>query len=69
MWRKGTPTCYEQALVSDELWWVIQPPLPAQQPKLKGGRPPVPDRAALAGIIFVLKTVIPWGILPHEMGC
>jgi transposase len=29
----------------------------------------VPDRAALAGIIFVLKSGIPWEMLPLEMGC
>src|SRR5215208_1145110 len=32
-------------------------------------RPRVPDRAALTGIIFVLKTGIPWEYLPQEMGC
>jgi transposase len=56
-------------LVSDELWEVIQPLLPAEPPKPKGGRPRVSDRAALAGIIFVLKTGIPWEMLPPEMGC
>jgi len=29
----------------------------------------VPDRAALAGIVFVLKLGIPWRMLPPEMGC
>jgi transposase len=27
------------------------------------------DRAALTGILFVLKTGIPWEYLPPEMGC
>jgi len=27
------------------------------------------DRAALTGILFVLKTGIPWEMLPREMGC
>ena len=27
------------------------------------------DRAALSGIVFVLKTSIPWEMLPREMGC
>ena len=35
----------------------------------KPGRPRVPDRAALTGIIFVLKTGLPWEYLPQEMGC
>jgi transposase len=29
----------------------------------------VPDRACLTGIIFVLKSGIPWEMLPQEMGC
>ena len=45
-------------LVSDELWAVIQPLIPPERPKPKGGRPPVPDRQALTGILFVLKTGI-----------
>lgn len=56
-------------LVSDELWGAIEPLLPEEPPKPKGGRPGVPDRAALAGIIFVLKSGIPWEMLPIEMGC
>jgi transposase len=56
-------------LVTDELWEIIEPLLPPQPPKPKGGRPRVPDRAALSGIIFVLKSGIPWEMLPQEMGC
>jgi transposase len=56
-------------LVSDELWEIIEPLLPPEPPKPGGGRPRVPDRAALAGIIFVLKSGIPWEMLPKEMGC
>jgi transposase len=60
-----------QELVSDELWAVIEPelPRPKRRARWKGGRPRVPDRACLAGIIFVLKTGIPWEYLPQEMGC
>src|SRR6478672_2536610 len=56
-------------LVSDELWAVIEPLLPPQPPRPKGGRPRVSDRAALTGILFVLKTGTPWEMLPPEMGC
>jgi transposase len=56
-------------LVSDELWALVAPLLPAEPPKPKGGRPRVPDRAALTGIIFVLKSGIPWEMLPPELGC
>ncbi len=56
-------------LVSDELWEIIEPLLPEESPKPKGGRPRIDDRAALTGIIFVLKSGIPWEMLPQEMGC
>ena len=56
-------------LVSDELWALVAPLLPPEPPKPKGGRPRVPDRACLTGILFVLKTGIPWEYLPIEMGC
>ena len=56
-------------IVSDELWTVVEPLLPLEPPKPKGGRPRLPDRAALSGIIFVLRTGIPWELLPQEMGC
>ncbi len=57
------------SLVSDDLWAVVAPLLPVEPPKPKGGRPRVPDRAALTGIIFVLKSGIPWEMLPQELGC
>jgi transposase len=56
-------------LVSDELWAIVEPLLPAEPPKPKGGRPRVPDRACLTGIVFVLKTGLPWVSLPQELGC
>ena len=56
-------------LVSDDLWAVVAPLLPAEPPKPKGGRPRVPDRAALTGIVFVLRSGIPWEMLPQELGC
>ena len=56
-------------LVSDALWEAIAPLLPKEPPKPSGGRPRVPDRAALAGIVFVLRTGCPWRLLPTELGC
>ena len=56
-------------LVNDELWAVVEPLLPEEPPKPGGGRPRIDDRAALTGILFVLKTGIPWEMLPQEMGC
>ena len=56
-------------LVSDELWEIVEPLLPEEPPKPKGGRPRLDDRAALTGILFVLKSGIPREMLPQEMGC
>jgi transposase len=57
-------------LLPDELWEEIKPLLPRHKAKPgKRGRPPVDDRACLTGIIFVLRSGIPWEMLPLEMGC
>ncbi len=56
-------------LLPDDLWAVVEPLLPPAPPKPKGGRPRVPDRAALTGIVFVLRSGIPWELLPQELGC
>jgi transposase len=56
-------------LVSDELWNLVEPILP-KHPYVPGvGKARVPDRVCLTGILFVLKTGIPWEYFPHEMGC
>lgn len=57
------------ALLPDGLWNVIEPLLPLPKPKPHGGRPPLPDRACLRGILFVLRGGIPWEMLPKELGC
>src|SRR5918998_877178 len=57
-----------EPLVSDTLWALIAPLLPIRPPRPKGGRPPLDDRKALTGILFVLKSGIPWAMLPREMG-
>jgi transposase len=56
-------------ILSDELWNEIRLLLPPEWSKPKGGRPRVADRAALTGILFVLKTGVPWENLPQELGC
>ena len=58
-----------RALVPDDLWAAIEPLLPPARPKPRGGRPPIPDRAALTGIVFVLRSGVPWEMLSREMGC
>jgi transposase len=36
---------------------------------LKCGHPGLDDRATLTGILFVLRSGIPWEMLPAEMNC
>jgi transposase len=56
-------------LVPDELWALVEPLLP-KHPYVPGvGKARVPDRVCLTGIIFVLKTGLPWEDFPQEMGC
>ena len=58
-------------LVSDELWEMVQPLLPPAKPRRfrYPGRRRIDDRKALTGILFVLKSGIPWEMLPKEMEC
>jgi transposase len=56
-------------LVTDELWALVEPLLPVHRPCPQGGKPRVDDRVCLTGILFVLKTGIPWEDFPQEMGC
>lgn len=60
-----------KVLVTDELWAVVEPVLPAAKPRRfrYPGRKPIDNRRALTGILFVLKTGIGWEDLPQEMGC
>jgi transposase len=56
-------------LLPDALWDLIQPLLPAAPLRPKGGRPRLPDRVCLTGILFVLRSGIPWEMLPQELRC
>jgi len=57
-------------ILDDDLWEIIEPVIPKRKRRFRyPGRKPIPDRAALTGILFVLKTGIGWEDLPREMGC
>ena len=51
--------------INDVLWQSIEPLLPSRKYP-KGGRPRVPDRACLEGILFLLRTGCTWNRLPSE---
>src|SRR5215216_1003591 len=54
--------------VPDALWRAVAPLLPPEPPKPKGGRPRVPDRVVLTGILYRLRTGCQWKALPNEFG-
>ncbi len=54
--------------ISDDLWKRIEPLLPVEADKPLGGRPRVPDRVVMAGIVYRLKTGCQWKALPSEFG-
>jgi len=57
-----------EELVPDGLWERVAPLLPPQKNRHRyPGRRPVDDRAALAGIVFLLKTGIAWNQLPTSL--
>jgi transposase len=63
-------TTIAKPLVSDALWSRIARLLPPfHSPGLTGGRPRINDRAVLTGILFILKSGIPWEMRPEEMNC
>jgi transposase len=58
-------------LLDDALWERIGPLLPPPKPRRfrYPGRKPLDNRQVLTGILFILKTGLPWEDLPCEMGC
>jgi transposase len=55
-------------LVDDELWELVKSLLPDRKPQ-RTGRPRVCDRAAFTAIVFVLRTGVPWRLVPRQIGC
>jgi len=58
-------------ILDEGLWELVEPLLPPATPRRfrYPGRKPLEHRHVLTGILFVLRTGIPWEHLPQEMGC
>jgi putative transposase len=54
--------------IPDELWYKIRIILPPEKLINTIGRPTVPFRKVLDGILFVLRTGCQWKMLPKEYG-
>jgi transposase len=57
-------------ILEDSLWELVAPLLPQPRARRRRypGRKPLDNRAALSGILFVLRSGIPWELLPQELG-
>ena len=54
--------------VPDALWRRIEPLLPKYPVSCGGGRPRLPLRKVVAGILYVLRTGSQWKAMPREFG-
>lgn len=67
---------YRSWEVSEALWTLVEPLIPKRerdqnksyQRKAGGGRKPLDKRRVFEGIVYVLRTGIPWKALPREYG-
>jgi transposase len=58
--------CYPSQ-ISDAMWAVMEPLLPARDPR-RGGRPRVyQDRPVLDAIFYVLRSGCQWRMIPHDL--
>ena len=53
---------------ADALWEQIAPLIPVRLKNTLRGRPPVPDREVMAGIVYRLRTGCQWKALPRDFG-
>jgi transposase len=53
-------------LVTDELWQQFEPLIPKHLKSPRGGRPRADDRQCLEGLVYVLRTGVPWHLFPDK---
>jgi dienelactone hydrolase len=58
----------KRELIDEDLWKAILLWLPPERRHVRGGPPRISNRAALAGILFVLRHGLRWRDLPPELG-
>lgn len=65
-WVNGRLLRVSDDLVPDDLWDRVAPLLPPRPPRRRRypGRLPVDDRAALRGIVYVLRKGVSWADVP-----
>ena len=61
-YQTGVPKSFR---IPDAMWERVQPLLPPEPPKPKGGRPRNDDRQMMDAIFYVLRTGIQWKALPR----
>ena len=54
--------------ISDKLWNIISSTLPTEKPNNTIGRPIIPYRKVMDGILYVLRTGCQWKMLPSAFG-
>jgi putative transposase len=54
--------------ISDTLWEKIEPLLPPEFPKIRGGRPRMDNRKAMEAIFYVFRTGRKWKAIPRGLG-
>lgn len=52
--------------IPEDLWNLIEPILPPDKPPGANGRPQVPNRTVLNGILYVLRTGCQWKMVPPQ---
>lgn len=57
-----------EQLVPDDLWALVEPHIPPQASRPRGGRTRMEPRRTLAGIVYLLRWGLPWRALPLAIG-
>lgn len=56
------------AEIPDALWDQVEPLLEPEPAGPRRGRPPIPDRLVLTGIVYRLRTGCQWKAMPQQFG-